>query len=174
VRRRELMVLLGGAMTAARALRAAEGRCRWVGCLLVAQQTAMMRRVDPSGGPFVSPEPASPSSAIGRHHRPCLQPAEPITLRILAPSLPPSPSPSPRGPNPTMTIPTPATSRPAPARGATAGWRWMHLVRWRRHWRTAWGWRRGPGGHSLSMSDNGKSHDCKRRQDSSSMYHGIL
>jgi len=26
----------------------------------------------------------------------------------------------------------------------------------------------------LSMSDNGKSHDCKRRQDSSSMYHGIL
>jgi hypothetical protein len=31
------------------------------------------------------------------------------------------------------------------------------------------------GGQWLSVGDNGKSHDCKRRQDSSSMYaHGIL
>ena len=86
--------------------------------------------------------------------------------------LPPSPSPWGRDPNPTMTIPAPATARPVPARGATAGWRWMPLVRWRRHWRPAWGWWRRPWGHSLSMSDNGKSHNCKCRQDSSSVYHG--
>jgi hypothetical protein len=74
-----------------------------------------------------------------------------------------------------MAIPAPATSRPVPARGSTAGWRWMLLVRWRRHWRTPWRWWWGPWGQWLSVGDNGKSHDCKRRQDSSSMYaHGIL
>ena len=88
------------------------------------------------------------------------------------------PPPSSGDPNPAPTIPVPAPSRPAPGMCSTGPW-WSRLGSWRRHWRTARRrttrtraarrWR-----HGLPMGDNGKRHDCKRRQHSSSMYHGIL
>jgi len=88
------------------------------------------------------------------------------------------PPPSTRNPGPAPTIPVPATSRPAPGMGST-GPPWWCLGSWRRHWRTARRrtTRRGTAGrwrHGLPIGDNGKSDDCKRRQDFSSMYHGIL
>ena len=99
----------------------------------------------------------------------------PIFVPIPDDELPP---PSTRNPDPTPTIPVPATLRPAPGMGST-GPPWWCLGSWRRHWRTARRrtTRRGTAGswwHGLPMSDNGKCDDCKRRQDFSSMYHGIL
>ena len=101
-----------------------------------------------------------------------------------------SPPPSARNPDPAPTIPVPPTSRPAPGVGST-GPPWWCLGSWRRHWRTA---RRGTTRrrttrrrttrrrttrrrttrrrrHRLPAGDNGKSDDCKCRQDFSSMYH---
>src|SRR5262249_4954878 len=91
-------------------------------------------------------------------------------------------------PDPAPIIPVPATSRPVPGMGS-AGPPWGCLGSWRRHWRTArrrttrrrTARRRTAGRrtarrwrHGLPMGDNGESDDCERRQDFSSMYHGIL